>query len=192
MIFLIDIDSVLNQLSKSWSDLHHKECKVCQDYVDLSTANVWDVSTIVECRTDIYKLLRITEVYTNAAVVNNAIEGTKLIMDKGHTVYTVTSCEGIEAIAAKMSWIETHFPHIPAKNFIPLHDKYLLHGDVLIDDRIENHFHPHVRYRWLYNQPWNRTITEQQQNKLSQFNSPLVIVNDWGDIMDRVTNERYS
>lgn len=76
----------------------------------------------------------------------------------GHTVYIATAPFPSDVCMwGKKMWVENHLPFLPPSRLCILHDKHLLDGDMLIDDKPEN-LTAFSGMRVLFNQPWNKTL----------------------------------
>lgn len=74
--------------------------------------------------------------YLNMKPIPGAIEAVRFLVSKGHDVWLATKPPtGIPfAYADKVAWVLNHMPEMKRKVLL-VHDKSLLRGDVLIDDR---------------------------------------------------------
>jgi 5'(3')-deoxyribonucleotidase len=76
-------------------------------------------------------------------------------------------------------WLEEHMPFLPYSRLILIHDKHLLQGDMLVDDKPENlvAFRGH---RVLFNRPWNKTlntgIMESWLTRVSTYSDILALL----------------
>jgi 5'(3')-deoxyribonucleotidase len=75
-------------------------------------------------------------IYLNLEPIPNAIEGVRRLIGMGHDVWIATKPPtGVpHAYADKVAWILKWLPELKRKIVIT-HDKSLLRGDILIDDR---------------------------------------------------------
>jgi 5'-nucleotidase len=104
--------------------------------------------------------MRWPEFYTRLAPIPGAIEGVKLLMDRGHEVRIVTAVPVSAGISyhGKCQWIRDHMPFFDLKNFYAVHNKAEVMGDILLDDG------PHNIEAWeksgrpavVFDAPWNR------------------------------------
>jgi 5'(3')-deoxyribonucleotidase len=77
----------------------------------------------------------------------------------GHEVYIATApFPSDNCMWEKKMWFENHLSFLAPSRLCILHDKHLLRGDMLVDDKPENlvAFNGH---RILFNQPWNINLT---------------------------------
>lgn len=77
--------------------------------------------------------------FKNLKEKNNAISVIqKLIESTRYDIYIVTACQSVQEIEEKIHWLEKHIPGFNIKRFIACREKYMIRGDVIIDDRTEN------------------------------------------------------
>lgn len=82
------------------------------------------------------EIKRLPGAYLAMAPIPGAIEGVKRLISKGHDVWVATKPPTAipHAYADKVAWILKHLPELKRK-IVLTHDKSLLRGDLLIDDR---------------------------------------------------------
>jgi 5'(3')-deoxyribonucleotidase len=109
--------------------------------------------------------------YTGAAFFVETLE------EMGHDVYIATTPFPSDNCAwGKKMWVEKHLPFLAPTRIVLIHDKHLLRGDMLVDDKPENlvAFQGH---RVLFNQPWNQSlktgIIEQWFTRVSTYSDIL-------------------
>ena len=141
---LVDVDGPVANLPEAWLMRYN------QDYNDCLTVDQidsWDMVRYVksECGSAIYSYLD-SHIYDFVKPVKGALEGVQELRKAGHRVIFVTSSpEGTGD--AKYAWLKRH-GFLDARgaygdgrvsdDYIEAHDKSLIRGDVLIDDREEN------------------------------------------------------
>lgn len=189
---LCDLDSVLNNLTKVWSDYHNNDPESCGRPIDLSTHHQWDLSKHCGCGQHIYKYLWDETLYTSAEVIPGAIEGTRRIQEMGLDVYVLTASSNGYAVVGKYKWLAEHFPHIHRRKVIVCNDKAMIKGDIMIDDHIDN-INSFEGYRILFDQPWNRDyFSKHSLNGISYE----MRVKGWNEVIMRIEhiiawNKRY-
>lgn len=104
--------------------------------------------------------MRYPEFYRDLDPVEGALYGVKKLLSDGHDVIIATAvpkCAGI-AYHGKLEWIRRVMPFFPLENFIAIHRKDLLIGDVLLDDGLHNivPFMKSGRMAVAFDCPWNR------------------------------------
>lgn len=66
------------------------------------------------------------------AIIQRLIESTK------YDIYIVTACQSVQEIEEKIHWLEKHIPHFNLNRFIACKEKFMIRGDVIVDDRASN------------------------------------------------------
>lgn len=81
----------------------------------------------------------------------------KRLKEEGHELYIATASD-ISAIFDKMGCYDEHFPefHSKTRNVIPIYNKSLLKGSVIIDDMPYNLENSSCPVKLLMDRPWNR------------------------------------
>lgn len=86
-------------------------------------------------------------------------------MRKLHEAYEViiVTAAWPHAVTEKWNWMQKHLPFIPYSNFMAAKKKYLIAGDILIDDAIHNliPFHESGRAVIGIPHPWNSAIQDR-------------------------------
>ena len=137
---LCDVDDVVAQLVPAWLARYNRDYGDCVTRDDLKSWTITDWIS-AECGEKIYDYLRDPMLYEDVAPVSGARAGVEMLRRWGHRVVFVTSASG-PGMGAKLAWLVRHgflpdhtYVH---PDFVAAHDKALIRGDVLIDDRPEN------------------------------------------------------
>lgn len=78
------------------------------------------------------------------------------LKEAGHKLYVATSCS-LASITEKVESLEEHYPfRWDDAEIIPIKDKFLLEGDVFVDDKVENVVYSRCRHKLLVDRPWNQ------------------------------------
>ncbi|MEK3955919.1 5' nucleotidase, NT5C type [Psychrobacillus sp. FSL K6-1464] len=144
-IILLDMDDVMANFSAEWIRLYNEE------YSDSLTQNdltEWDASlfTKPECGMKIYDYLRNPGLFRNLIVADGCKDVLKDLTELGAEVIIVTDSpqgcsfgqsdwRGSNPTDDKRAWLQEHFPFIPKENFVVTSKKWLVQGDILIDDK---------------------------------------------------------
>lgn len=83
----------------------------------------------------------IAGIFRNPPPINGAIEAVKKLAESGkYELYIATSAPwgNPESLTDKRYWIENHFGELFHKRIVTTHQKNMLMGDYLIDDRKKN------------------------------------------------------
>ena len=84
-------------------------------------------------------------------------------------IATLPQYNGV-CVQERVDWLKVHLPFIPESKFIFIHNKDILHGDILVDDRPEN-LKDFKGIKILFLQPYNK-VYERLQPDYVVFNWP--------------------
>lgn len=173
MIVLVDIDGPVANLLDEWLRLYNIDY---DDNLVPGQIKTWDMTPYVKefCGHKIYDYLD-GEIYDGVNPVPGAFDGVKKLRDMGHRVVFVTSSpEGTGD--AKYTWLKRNGllgDYKLSDNYVEAHDKSIVRGDILVDDRIENVSNfPGETILW--DAPYNRDVTHRFRAK------------NWGDVVGYV------
>jgi 5'-nucleotidase len=152
MIIYVDVDSVLNNLTDEWMrrySLHYEDCLTTDDLSE------WSLLDTVkkECHKAIYLYLHDPSLFMFLQPEPYSKNVIKRLKDEGHLVYGLSACV-VGSMDSKAAWVAHHYG---IKMFAVEH-KYLMRGDILIDDGIHNADGWEGRFL-LFDRPWNRSNT---------------------------------
>lgn len=115
-----------------------------------------------------------------------AITAVKALLADGHEVVVATTPCSPHSASEKIQWFAKHFPFLDQKNIFIGHKKYMIQGDVLVDDGLHNaeDFRKHqpasvLTIAYPYNQDDGRVFdlrAEGYQNTTFA----------WGQILERI------
>ncbi|MGN7308876.1 5' nucleotidase, NT5C type, partial [Bacillus subtilis] len=90
---------------------------------------------------------------------------------EGHELYIATSSP-VTGILDKIVCYEEHFPEFSwdRGNIIPITKKFLLSGDIMIDDKLENVMTSACTYKLLVDAPWNKNY-EKDDNSYTRVHN---------------------
>lgn len=162
MTILCDVDGVVADLLSTWLDLYNADFG---DNLTPDRITTWELRPHVkpECGGRIYEYLHRADLYDDVRPIPGAIEGVRTLRDAGHRVVFVTSCVPA-MIVPKIKWLRRHglLPSADVDpsmtNFVVCHDKSLVMGDVLIDDRPTN-LRDTSAVPILFDAPHNQDVT---------------------------------
>lgn len=126
----------------------------------------------------IRSMMRYQELMRDLQPVEGAIYGMKKLIDSGHDVVIATAvprCAGI-VYNGKLEWLRRNMPWFDLKNFVAIHRKSLLQGDILLDDG------PHNIQEWtasarpavVFDAPWNKSC--KAPHRVKHWNEFLKLV----------------
>jgi 5'-nucleotidase len=178
----VDLDSTLNTFEHEWLRRYN------EDYNDsLIVENMidWDPIKYIkpECGLKIFDYLREPGFFANLGIKENAKEVMEYLWQY-FEIYIVSSSHP-KVVGDKWDWIEKHFPFIPTKNFVPLHEKDLFKIEYLIDDGPHN-IEQFSGISIIMDMPYNRYLT----NKHKRVYNWLEIKQYFQDIICRRDNTK--
>jgi len=159
MIIFCDMDGVVANIIDNWLTQYNKEWN---DNLTSSCITGWDLKNFVkpECGSKIEDIIHKENFFLDATVYPGSQEYLKKIVDDGHDVFFATSSPiYMYPLIEKHLWIDKYFSFIGSRKVVCLKNKWLLRGNVLIDDyefNLEN-FNGH---KILLRQPWNENIND--------------------------------
>lgn len=157
LTLLIDMDGPTAGLPEVWYPAYNRDWSTCPEE-DLTPEKItrWGIHDLVkpECGLKIYDYLKKPGIYGNAPPVPGAIEALRYLNRK-HIVYMATHVLKGPGYLEKAEWVDRYLPFIGHDRIWMGKDKYMLRGDMLLDDGPENLIKfPGVTICWdeLYNQ----------------------------------------
>ena len=169
-IVLLDMDDVLADFLEPWIDMYNKDYS---DTLEIKTINDWNTSLFVkdECGLKIFDYFKKPGLYRNLPVKPYAIEMVTNLTDLGYEIFIVTDSpmgctygedgwKGSNPADDKRAWLQEHFPMIPTSNFIITGKKWMVTGDILVDDKPTTHeeFLKRGRKSILVDMPYNNHL----------------------------------
>lgn len=143
-VILVDIDDTLNEFAPTYWKTYNETYEEEQDHSQIDS---WDLQEYVRSDVDAYELLKHPGLFRYIPLKPYAEQFMKNIYKK-YQVYVVTDsppgtshCElktGVQAANPaddKRKWMKEHFPYFPQDQIIICSHKWMISGDVLIDDK---------------------------------------------------------
>jgi len=166
----IDLDNVLNNLTREWINtynLNEGSNIALEDVTDYNMTSNEGITT------NIFKYFN-DELMERLVPLPDSIKVTEQL-GQDHELFIITATYP-ENMKIKMEWLAEHFPHIPKRNIIVTSRKEMINIDVLIDDAPENVYNFNQWDRVIvFDYAWNRQVDE---------NTPRV--KDWSEVMDKI------
>jgi 5'(3')-deoxyribonucleotidase len=153
---VVDQDEVICAWTKRIVEWYNEDKGTSYTRDDVKAWNVTD--SLPDSRDFIRSCMRYPEFYRDLEPMPGAIEGMMhLCLRYDVIIATAVPKSAPIAMSGKFEWIRRNMPFFPLDNFVSIHRKYLLDGDLLIDDG------PHNIEPWLqtgrpailFDAPWN-------------------------------------
>ncbi len=156
---LVDVDDVTADLVPAWLHRYNQDYGAKLMPHHLRSWNMQDWVT-PDCGEKIYDYLLDPTLYDEVQPVPGAILGIRSLRDMGHRVVFVTSASG-PGMNAKLQWLIRHkllpdHGHVH-NDYVCAHDKGLIRGDVLVDDRAAT-VEAFSGRKILFHRPWNADV----------------------------------
>ena len=125
------MDSIVANLQEKWFGAYNEEW---DDDLTPDKVLSWSTHLYVkpECRKKLYSYFT-PELFRTLNPIPGAIPTIRKWKEQGHEVVFVTATPW-GCADAKYDWAREHFPFMTNHEIIMAHKKYLVHGDVFIDD----------------------------------------------------------
>lgn len=174
----IDFDSTLFPTMEKVIELYNKKHNTSIELSQITTYNLYD-SFPADVADELVELFVDKEVYNCLQPYKGAIRAVKTLVEQGHEIYIATSTD-VRNMEWKEELLQKHFPFIPKKNLIRIHNKSLLNVDVFIEDKLDN-LKSTFAERICFNQTWNIDNDADYVYSISR-------IHHWGEINNIITN----
>lgn len=168
----IDFDSTLFPTMEKVIEVYNKRHDTSIDVSKITMYNLHD-NFDTEVADELVKLFVDKGIYDCLSPYKGAIRAVKTLVEQGHEIYIATSTD-VRNMEWKEELLQKHFPFIPKKNLIRIHNKALLNVDVLVEDKLDN-LKSTFADRVCFNQPWN-------QDNDADFVYSIYRIHNWGEI----------
>ena len=97
----------------------------------------WEIPSSFEY--GLFSVHKQTDVLTTITPKLDSIEYINKWIDEEYSVFIVSDCCNCsDSYGEKLEWLKTYIPKFDLSHFIPCKEKYVISGDVLIDDNLDN------------------------------------------------------
>lgn len=138
-IILLDMDDVITNCLRSAIANYNKANNTNFDY---KKCNVWGIEEFLGVdRQTVTDLFRDPGFFENLPPKRGSIGAiNELIKTTNYDIYiiTATSDDDGSELVEKIKWFKKYIPKFNTKRIISCRDKYIIRGDVLVDDKVEN------------------------------------------------------
>ena len=120
------LEEVINEYNKTYGTNH---------LIDEITE--WVIPSSFEY--GLFSVLELTNILTMITPKLDSIEYINKWIDEGYDVFIVSDCcNRYQSYRDKLKWLKTYIPKFDLSHLIPCKEKYIISGDVLIDDNLDN------------------------------------------------------
>lgn len=144
-VVLLDIDDTLNNFIDSFVDIYNDKYNSNLKSEDIKG---WNIQDYVDTKDNVYNLFKTPGLFTKPKPKVYAVDFVKSLM-KDFDVYLVTdSPSGTNHFESynnpfsnpaddKRHWVKEHFPFFPKERIIFCSEKWMIDGDILLDDKVD-------------------------------------------------------
>jgi 5'(3')-deoxyribonucleotidase len=174
----IDFDSTLFPSMEKVVELYNKKYNAS---IDMSQINMYDLHDCFpsDVADELLELFVDKSVYDCLTPYKGAVRAVKTLIEHGHEVYIATSTD-VRNMEWKEELLQKHFPFIPKKNLIRIHNKSLLNADILVDDKLDN-LKSTFADRICFDQNWNR-------DEEADWVYSIYRIHHWGEIINIIND----
>ena len=131
---LIDMDSTITCFLE---DVIKEYNRIYGTSHSIEEITSWEIPSSFEY--GLFSVLEKTDILTTITPKLDSIEYINKWIDEEYDVFIVSDCcNCANSYGEKLKWLETHIPKFDLSHFIPCKEKYVISGDVLIDDNLDN------------------------------------------------------
>lgn len=174
----IDFDETLFPTLEKVLEIYNKRHGTNIELSQITMYNLSD-SLGIDIADELIELFVEKEIYISLQPYKGAIRAVKTLVEQGHEIYIATSTD-VRNMEWKEELLQKHFPFIPKKNLIRIHNKSLLNVDVFIEDKLDN-LKSTFADRICFNQPWNIDDDADYVYSISR-------IHHWGEIINIINN----
>jgi 5'(3')-deoxyribonucleotidase len=137
----------------------------------------WDISQYMG--KEGFEIFKEEGFFENVPEKKNSVKALKkLISSDDYDVFIVTACTTNHELEEKFKWFDDNLPEFNKNRIIKCKEKEIIHGDVLIDDNINNldKCSPFMRCI-LFDMPHNRD--EDRYPRIKSINEAIPLLKEW-------------
>jgi len=178
MYVLLDIDDTLCNTIDIWLRRYRNKYKHKLYPKDIKDWNLVQY-TVPECGTKIYDFLKSKTLYNYVKPLPRALEGVNILRNLGFEIVYITGGQPEDSVY-KFKWLKNNNFWKDKDHYIQTHSKFLVRGDLFIDDNYNNIISHKTTYNLLFNAPWN--LKYEYKNRVS----------GWEEIIDTIDEYKES
>lgn len=154
MLIMCDIDDTIANLQEVVVNIFNKRYNTEYTVDDFHSFDIMDVLPVEEA-TKFKSIYGESGVYDLVKPMAGSQEGLRKLINDGHQVYLASNIVP-ETHSEKVAFVQRYFPFIDPSRIIAIKDKWLLRGDIFIEDNLDNLLAKPYYERILINKPWNQ------------------------------------
>lgn len=175
---VIDFDSTLFPTMERVIEIYNKRHNDSLDMSQITRYNLHD-NFSMDIAEELLELFVDKSVYDCLDPYKGSVHAIKTLVEHGHEIYVATDSD-IRNMEWKEELLQKHFPFIPKKNLIRIHNKSLLNVDVIVEDKLDN-LKSTFADRICFDQLWNR-------DEEADWVYSIYRIHHWGEIINIIQN----
>jgi 5'(3')-deoxyribonucleotidase len=176
------MDQVIVNLNKGWlatyNELYDDNMKEEELFID------WAIHKRVKCGTEIYKILATPMFARMLEPIDGAIDSVMRVSEKYDTFIISSASRSGQFCLEKHLWLENYLPKFDLRRLILCHPKWMIRGDILIDDRLKN-----IK-KWKQFNPGGCGILMAASTNKNETKGFDIKVSSWKEITDYLLKKR--
>ena len=148
-ILLVDLDDTITDLVTDWIRIYNE---IYGDNLKVENVTEWNIGKFTLVGEKMYDILKDPNLFKNVKIRTGATE--TLEWANEYFNIQIVSATSPYTYLDKANWVKEHLPFL-ADSFSAIIPKYLLKGDIMIDDKPDN-----LEYfdglSIVFDRPWNR------------------------------------
>lgn len=140
MRIIVDMDGIVADSMVAWLDKIHEKTGIRATLDDVKAWEFYnDPPFNAAPKNSILEILQEPDFHARIKPLPGAIEALKSLHEEGHDLRLVTARHGPVSMPATLAWVKDHLPFLSVEtNVLFVVDKWLVKGDVIIDDKLAN------------------------------------------------------
>lgn len=140
---LVDVDDTINKMSRETMIEANRRFGDNFDPDSSEGFNTWDLHTVSKGGMDIYKIWDEPGFFNRVSLMDGVLDVLPRLHEQGYEIYAVTATlinnetRNSGNVYDKFEWLNRHFPFIDKDHYIVCHNKFIIQGDILVDDNSE-------------------------------------------------------
>lgn len=184
MRILIDMDDTIENLGEAWVHLLNKKYGTEVNWLDIRK---WDMQLSFPTLTEkqIYEVLNEESLWDTVTVKEGAAARIQELMEQGHEVFIVTSSWYTTIVPKVERCLFKYLPFLSWHQVIVTSHKYLIKGDILVDDNPENFVNGDY-FGILFNAPHNTDFDESSRDlvRADNWDSVYIIIQSYQKLLE--------
>lgn len=159
-VILVDMDDTICELVKGC--IYHHNKRWPDHALEYSAMVSWDLTNVWHPDCNAKEFFGVPGLFEDLEIMDEHVVKEMRKLHEDYEVLIVTA-SWPTSVLEKWNWLQKHLPFIPHDNFITAKKKYLIDGDLMIDDAVHNLLPFAEKGKKVIGipRPWNSDIRDQ-------------------------------